>query len=36
MAGDLAAAKARILMTVALVEDPDIEALRTVFAEIAA
>jgi L-asparaginase len=36
MAGDLTAAKARILLTVALVECPDVEALRAVFTEIAA
>jgi L-asparaginase len=36
MAGDLTAAKARILLSVALAECPDIEALRAVFAEIAA
>jgi L-asparaginase len=36
MAGDLTAAKARILLTVALVESPDVDALRAVFTEIAA
>jgi L-asparaginase/Glu-tRNA(Gln) amidotransferase subunit D len=36
MAGDLAASKARILMTVALAETRDLAALKAVFEEIAA